>query len=60
MSLRRGLGNWRRDDLRRAVKLIQQLQEENESLKKCYEITNESWREIKEENEKLKQQLEVK
>lgn len=40
-----------------AVEIFQQLQDEIVSLKKCYEITNQSWQEIKEENEKLKQFL---
>ncbi len=42
--------------LKDSLDLIQELQEENETLRKCSKVTDESWRELMEENAKLKQQ----
>lgn len=40
--------------------IIQELQQKLDSLQSCYDITNQSWRELVEENQKLKQQLDSK
>jgi Txe/YoeB family toxin of Txe-Axe toxin-antitoxin module len=48
------------EELNEIGKLFEKFKKENESLKKCYKITNLSWKDLYKENIELKEKLKIK